>query len=555
VTDAARGGARTLAPARPARRWLAAAARVAGEQRAGRDVAVPGPDVRRGGPPRPEVVVVVASDRLADLLEPEWAQRRAAAQDATVLGTHLSGADALVLEWSGGPGSAHDVTADEAAAVLAAARALRVPALVWDTVRAAGDRPLAPAGATVVGADDAARVAAYGARGDATVELGSTFSARRDGARVRLRPGAAHRHEGAQAEADAALVAALDAHHAARPRPSDGRTWRATVLTGDASRDVVTPGLLRSAAAGSVVVTTGAAVAGRVPGVLAVDGADDARWTLAALDRHAELRDRHAHRARRAALAGWSATVRAGQLLDAAGLGATTVPSVSAVVATMRPDRLDDVLDAIARQRHPAVELVLVTHGFEVGREDLAARAAARGLEHVRAVAADASLTLGACMNLGVDAADGTYVAKMDDDNYYGQHYLADLVATFGCTAAQVVGKWAHLTYLESTRAALLGFPAVEHRYTRLVQGGTIVVERELARAVRFEDLPRRVDTTFLDKVRDRGGRVYAADRFGFVSVRTARTAEHTWRVTDAELLAKPSRLLFYGEPWEYADV
>ncbi|MBT0994616.1 glycosyltransferase family 2 protein [Cellulomonas sp. DKR-3] len=221
----------------------------------------------------------------------------------------------------------------------------------------------------------------------------------------------------------------------------------------------------------------------------------------------------------------------------------------------MRPDRLRDVLDAVARQTHPEVELVLVTHGFEVPAPELAALSAERGLEHVRAVPADSALTLGACMNLGVDAADGTYVAKMDDDNFYGRHYLADLVAAFGGTSAQVVGKWAHLTYLESTGTVLLRFPAVEQRYSRLVQGGTILVEREVARDLRFEDLPRRVDTTFLDKVRAHGGRVYATDRFGFVSVRSARTAGHTWRVSDAELLAKPSRVLFYGEPWEYADV
>jgi hypothetical protein len=546
VTQAGRRGGALL---RPVRRWRDDAVRRVGERRAGRDVAAPGPAERVGPAPRPEVVAALASDRLVALLADEWSQRRVDA-----LAPDVRDADALLVEWTGGAGTAHDLTAQAAATALAAAATAGVPSVLWDTARDPA-APLGPHGAQAVRVDDEQRCAAYVARGDAAQVLGPTFSARRRGPQVNRRRGAAHRHEGAVRPQDAALIAATAALHVPRPRPTDARTWDTTVLTGDATDGLVTPGLLRSVAAGSVVVTTSQTVAERVPGVIAVPDEEQARWTVTALARHTELRDRTAHRATRAALAGWSSTVRASQVLEAAGRGATPVAGVSAVVATMRPERLDDVLDAIARQEHPEVELVLVTHGFEVPAGRLAALAGERGLEHVRAVPADSSLTLGACMNLGVDAADGTYVAKMDDDNFYGRHYLADLVAAFGTTSAQVVGKWAHLTYLESTGTVLLRFPAVEHRYTRLVQGGTILVEREVARAVRFEDLPRRVDTTFLDKVRAQGGRVYAADRFGFVSVRSARTAGHTWRVSDAELLAKPSRILFYGEPWEYADV
>lgn len=534
---------------RPVRRWRDDAARRVGERRAGRDVAVPGPADRVGPAPRHEVVAVLASDRLAGLLADEWAQRRS---DAGTL--DVRAADALLVEWTGGAGTAHDVTPQAAAAALTAAATAGVPSVLWDTVRDPA-APLGPQGAGAVRVDDEERCAAYVARGEAAQVLGATFSARRRGPGARRRRGAAQRQEGAVRPQDAVLTAAADALHVPRPRPADGRTWDTTVLTGEVADGRVTPGLLRSVVAGSVVVTTSERVAERVPGVVAVPDEEQARWTVTALARHAELRDRTAHRARREALTAWSSTVRAGQLLEAAGRGATPVAAVSAVVATMRPERLRDVLDAIARQAHPEVELVLVTHGFEVPPDELAALAAERGLEHVRALPADSSLTLGACMNLGVDAADGTYVAKMDDDNFYGRHYLADLVTAFAGTSAQVVGKWAHLAYLESSGTVLLRFPAVEHRYARLVQGGTILVEREVARAVRFEDLPRRVDTTFLDKVRAQGGRVYAADRYGFVSVRTARTAEHTWRVSDAELLAKPSRVLFYGEPWEYADV
>ena len=158
-------------------------------------------------------------------------------------------------------------------------------------------------------------------------------------------------------------------------------------------------------------------------------------------------------------------------------------------------------------------------------------------------------------MNLGVAAASGRYVAKMDDDNWYAPHYLSDLVRAFSWTDAQVVGKWAHYVHLLGSNATLLRFPDAEHRYVDLVQGGTILGPRSVMRELPFEDLPRRVDTTFLEKVRLHGGKVYSADRFNFVSVRSGSADGHTWPITDEEILTRTSSLQFYGSPEAHATV
>ncbi|MGL5857334.1 MAG: glycosyltransferase family protein [Angustibacter sp.] len=289
---------------------------------------------------------------------------------------------------------------------------------------------------------------------------------------------------------------------------------------------------------------------------------EGARLEMAALVRHRELRDRVALRAHRRVFDEHLYQHRVDAVLDAVGIprvpAAGGEPSISAVVATNRPHQLDHVLDAIARQHHRQLQLVLVQHGFSSDEAELRRRAAERGVGEntdLVVVSADASRTLGACMNLGVDAADGALVAKMDDDNHYGAHYLSDLARAFRWTDAQVVGKWAHLVHLEGPDAVLLRFGASEHRYTRLVQGGTLLTSRETARELRFEDLPRRVDTTFLEKVHANGGRVYSGDRFNFVSVRRADAGSHTWTISQEQLLAGQAQLLFYGDPRRHADV
>ena len=146
-------------------------------------------------------------------------------------------------------------------------------------------------------------------------------------------------------------------------------------------------------------------------------------------------------------------------------------PGVSAVVPTNRPEQLDAVFAFVGRQSLPSVQLVLVQHGFETPESELKAKAADSGVTDFHAVTVDAAATLGHCMNVGVDAADGDFVAKMDDDNFYGRHYLRDLVRAFDYTSAEVVGKWAHLTHLEGSGATLLRFPQAEHRYVNTRAG------------------------------------------------------------------------------------
>ena len=292
----------------------------------------------------------------------------------------------------------------------------------------------------------------------------------------------------------------------------------------------------------------------------AVSEVKDEAEARAAIDRllgDADLRDKQALRAHRRVFDEHLYTHRVESVLASVGVSnagvSTPAPPVTVIVPTRRPEQLDHVLRTLGRQTHRELQVVLVTHGWEAPR-DVGGRARRAGLERLVVLPAAADLTLGACLNLGVAAADGELVAKVDDDNLYLPHYLTDLLRALDFSAADVAGKWAHHVHLEASGATLLRFEDHEHRYTDLVQGGTLLVRRDVAASLGFEDLPRRVDTTFLEKVRADGGRVYSADRFNFVSIRRADPAAHTWPISDEELLSRSSRLLFHGDPTPYVE-
>ena len=147
------------------------------------------------------------------------------------------------------------------------------------------------------------------------------------------------------------------------------------------------------------------------------------------------------------------------------------------------------------------------------------------------------------------------YIAKMDDDNIYGPRYLSDLLAAFAYTDAGIVGKWAHYVWLRSTGAVVLRYPDSEHRYERRIQGGSMLFAGDVAREVRFSDIPRAVDSDILDRSMEQGVRVYSGDRYNYVSVRGDDRHSHTWTVTDSTFLTATGRLLFYGDPTTHVSL
>ena len=288
-----------------------------------------------------------------------------------------------------------------------------------------------------------------------------------------------------------------------------------------------------------------------------VEDEETLRAQLTAHLYQAELADREGHVLGRIVRRRHAAGRRVERLAELAGRpGRPAERTVSAVVPTNRAHELDNVFANVARQAHPAVQLVLVLHGLRAAELDLRARAKAAGVEHITVLEADPSLPLGACMNMGLDAADGEFVAKMDDDNFYGTHYLDDLLDAFDYTDAGIVGKWAHYVWLRSSGAVVLRCPRSEHRYERLVQGGSMLLKADVARALRFDDsLPRGVDTDILNRAQREGVATYSADRFNYVSVRGADRTAHTWTITDAALMNRAGCLIFFGDPREHVDI
>jgi spore maturation protein CgeB len=214
---------------------------------------------------------------------------------------------------------------------------------------------------------------------------------------------------------------------------------------------------------------------------------------------------------------------------------------VSVVCASMRPDRAKAVFEAYDQQEHRHRELVFVTNAD--GFDDELLDALANRSHAARVLRIDPSASLGECLNAALDVASGDYIAKWDDDDVYGAHYLGDALLPFGYADAAVVGKTSYYAYLEASNTTVLREPGREFAYVNHLAGGTIVADRAQVEGMRFATLPRGTDTQFLRDCREAGLRIFSADRFNYLLYRHAASSAHTWAVPDTEFAKDAERV------------
>lgn len=216
-------------------------------------------------------------------------------------------------------------------------------------------------------------------------------------------------------------------------------------------------------------------------------------------------------------------------------------PLVSIVTCTRRPHMIDRIVDNMARQKHANCELLLVLQDFTPQqREELLGKLQARAgsLKRIEVIVNDnPDITLGERFNSAVAKAAGEYIAKMDDDDFYFEHYLSDMLIPFSFGDYAMVGKQELFMYLSGSDKLIKRFSGMQHREVDFVAGPTFVIKTSVFRQIGFRARNTGEDSTFLKELRQAGHRIYAADPYNFVQFR-ADPAKHTWGISDEEIIS-----------------
>jgi hypothetical protein len=202
------------------------------------------------------------------------------------------------------------------------------------------------------------------------------------------------------------------------------------------------------------------------------------------------------------------------------------LPTVSALLVTMRPERLPAAIATLQQQTYPDVEIVLGLHGSDAPPE--VTRAIAECPRPVEVVRIPAERSFGEALGEVTARARGTLVTKIDDDDRYGPEHIWDLVLGRHYSGATVVGKAAEFVFLEALGITVRRSRLNAEAYAPTVAGGTILIARgDLESVGGWRPLARSVDRGLLDRVKRDGGLTYRTHGLGFVYTRRPRG--HTW--------------------------
>jgi glycosyltransferase involved in cell wall biosynthesis len=211
------------------------------------------------------------------------------------------------------------------------------------------------------------------------------------------------------------------------------------------------------------------------------------------------------------------------------------IEGVSVITCTNRPEYRERIIENYLRQYYGPVELIIILNNNAANLSEW--ENWAQSYNNVRVFQLDESVTLGECLNFGVQKARYAYVAKFDDDDYYAAPYLQQAVDTIKVTHADIVGKCSIFVYFEGSSTLAIAHPNQEDRFASMLAGATMVIDKRVFNRVRFKALDHGEDTEFQNNCNQHGIRMYSTNRFNYSCIRRARADTHTWRVEEDEYL------------------
>ncbi|ALH94689.1 glycosyltransferase family protein [Acinetobacter equi] len=245
-----------------------------------------------------------------------------------------------------------------------------------------------------------------------------------------------------------------------------------------------------------------------------------------------------AHRGYREVMLKHTYSSRVKQILASIDIEYDDSPAkVSILMATMRENYIDRILDNLGRQNYSNLELFVVTQGFSVN----GIKRLKDGIEKISNIHRfeiieinDNTVTLGERLNKAASFATGEYLAKMDDDDFYFENYLTDMIIPFSYGNFGLVGKKEIFIYLEGSNKTIIRYKDQSHRVTDFVFGATLVIKKQVFDQIGgFTPVNQGEDSSILARLKELKISIYSSDAFNFIAFRSKEREHHTWQTDD----------------------
>ncbi|KHD38485.1 glycosyl transferase [Clostridium acetobutylicum] len=210
-------------------------------------------------------------------------------------------------------------------------------------------------------------------------------------------------------------------------------------------------------------------------------------------------------------------------------------PGVSIIVCTNKIKYIENIFSNYSRINYPIKEMIIILNKMNLNISKY--KKVAERFSNVRIIKKPENVTLGKCLNYGVDISKYNYIFKMDDDDYYGENYIYDEITSLIYTNSDIVGKASFFVYYEGYGRLEIMYPEGNEKYIPNVAGSTLLIKKSVFNKVRFRNISLAEDACFIEDCCKQGIKIYSCNRFNYVYFKHRSLNDHTWKISSEDLM------------------
>lgn len=226
-------------------------------------------------------------------------------------------------------------------------------------------------------------------------------------------------------------------------------------------------------------------------------------------------------------------------------------PGVSVITITNGFDNAEQILDNFLRQNYLKEELIIILNTNNINLitnwEERCQQ-----YDNIKIFKLAEQISLGNCLNFGVEKAGFPYIAKFDENSYYGPNFLIDLACAFDYSEAEIVGKCTYYSYMEGSEKLVLRGANMENRYVKYLHGSAMLIKKEVFDRVKYINKSSGIDIVFLKQCFKNGIKIYSTNRFNYLCNRYMPLYKNQWKINGINY---QNDIYYTSKPTEYINI
>lgn len=218
-------------------------------------------------------------------------------------------------------------------------------------------------------------------------------------------------------------------------------------------------------------------------------------------------------------------------------------PGVSLILSTNKIKFMDNIFKIYENLNYEPKELIIILNNNKMSIDDYYNKAAK--YDNIKVFQLDESYTLGECLNYAIENSKYDYIAKLDDDDYYGENYLTDQMNVFNYTDADVTGKAKLFIYFENNDTLWVINGSEDNTEVTGVTGSTILAKKKVFDKIKFHNINITEDLNFFKECLQNDVKIFSNNIYNYICIRHKDMENHTWKVDNSVIENKSTQIKF----------